>query len=63
MMLLRVLVKYDRACLSKATEVKLSLNRLVKEYKKEKMSFYEEKMMKHQREEELEELRKHDPNT
>jgi hypothetical protein len=63
MMLPRVIVKYDRACLSKATEVKLTLDRLVREHKKEKISFYEEKMMKHQREEELEELRKHDPNT
>lgn len=47
----------------KVGEVKLTLDRLVREHKKEKMSFYEEQMMKRQREEELEELRKHDPNT
>ena len=44
-------------------QVKLQLDRLVREHKKEKMTFYEEQMMKRQREAELEELRKHDPNT
>lgn len=44
-------------------QVKLQLDRLVREHKKEKMAFYEEQMMKRQREVELEELRKHDPNT
>lgn len=47
----------------KVGEVKLTLDRLVREHKKEKMSFYEEQMMKRQREEELQELRKHDPDT
>ena len=44
-------------------QVKLELDRLVREHKKEKMDFYEEQMLKRQREAELEELRKHDPNT
>lgn len=44
-------------------QVKLELDRLVRNHKKEKMEFYEDQMMKRQREAELEELRKHDPDT
>lgn len=43
--------------------VRLKLDSLVRKHYEEKMAFYEEQMMKRQREVELEELRKHDPNT
>lgn len=43
--------------------VRSNLERLVKNHYDEKMAFYEEQMMKRQREAELEELAKHDPNT
>jgi hypothetical protein len=44
-------------------DVRRQLDKLVYDNKKNKMAFYEDRMMKRQREVELEELRKHDPNT